>query len=59
MSEPSERRYPELKERELQEHEKKEIRQRLERGDLDIYQIAREFSCSASQVAGIKAHLKK
>jgi hypothetical protein len=58
MSEPNERRYPDPKERELQEHEKKEIRARLEQGELDIYQIAQEFSCSASQVAGIKAHLK-
>ncbi len=59
MSEPSERKYPELKERELQEHEKQQIQALLLRGEQDIYSIARQFSCSTSQVAGIKAHLKK
>ena len=43
----------------LTESEKAQIRARIEKGESDIYQIAAEFGCSASQVAGIKAHLKQ
>jgi hypothetical protein len=53
------RRYPEPKQRELTDDEKEQIRQRIERGDGDIYQLAREFGCSSSQVAGIKAAMNR
>ena len=59
MSESTKHKYPQLKERELQEHEKQQIRVLLQQGKQDIYSIAQQFSCSASQVAGIKAHLQK
>ncbi|MDO8740968.1 MAG: hypothetical protein Q7J54_05355 [Candidatus Woesearchaeota archaeon] len=50
--------YPERKTRELSEEEKKEIRKRIGEGDEDIYELAKEFSCSSSQIAGIKAWVK-
>lgn len=51
--------YPEPKVRELTESEKAQIRARIEKGESDIYKIAAEFGCSSSQVAAIKAHLKR
>ena len=53
------RRYPEPKERELDEQEKEQIRDRIERGEGNIYELAREFGCSSSQVAGIKAAMSR
>jgi CENP-B N-terminal DNA-binding domain len=53
------RRHPEPKPRELTDDEKEQIRQRLERGEGDTYQLAREFDCSSSQVAGIKAAMNR
>ena len=53
------RQYPEPKERELTEDEKRQLRERIERGDADIYMLAREFGCTSSQVAGIKAAMTR
>lgn len=54
---PSPKRYPEPKRRELTDVEKSQLRTRIEQSDADIYALAAEFACSASQVAGIKAHM--
>jgi transposase-like protein len=51
--------YPEKKKRDLTEVEKKEIRKDIEQGDDNIYELAKKFGCSASQVAGVKAYLKR
>lgn len=57
--EPEPRKYPEAKQRDLTDGEKIELRARIERGDADIYALAEEFGCSASQVAGIKAAMHR
>jgi transposase-like protein len=54
-----ERRYPEPKQRDLTEDEKSQLRTHIEGGDDDIYRLAREFGCSSSQVAGIKAAMHR
>ena len=54
-----ERRYPEPKQRDLTTEEKSQLRTRIEKGDTDIYALAAEFGCSASQVAGIKAAMHR
>jgi transposase-like protein len=51
--------YPEPKRRELSETEKAQIRKRIQQGDDNIYKLAQEFGCSASQIAGIKAALHR
>ena len=51
------RKYPEPKVRELTEEEKHAMRARIESGDDDIYKLAKEFDCTSSQVAGIKARM--
>ncbi|HJT78750.1 MAG TPA: hypothetical protein VJ739_16215 [Gemmataceae bacterium] len=56
---PRPRQYPERKQRDLTDDEKAQLRARIERGDADIYALAREFGCSASQVAGIKAAMHR
>ena len=53
------RKYPQHKERELTDEEKESLRRRIESGDDDIYRLATEFSCSSSQVAGIKAAMHR
>lgn len=53
------RHYPQPKERELTDNEKQQLRQRIERGDDDIFALAREFRCTSSQVAGIKAAMNR
>jgi hypothetical protein len=57
--EPEVRKYPEPKQRDLTAEEKSQLRGRIERGDADIYVLATEFGCSASQVAGIKAAMHR
>jgi transposase-like protein len=47
--------YPEPNRHELSETEKAQIRKRIQQGDDNIYKLAQEFGCSASQIAGIKA----
>lgn len=54
-----ERRYPDPKQRELSDEEKQQLSERLDGGDTDIYQLAEEFGCSSSQVAGIKAAMSR
>lgn len=56
---PEERRYPEPKHRDLSNEEKSQLRTRIKQGDADIYALAAEFGCSASQVAGIKAAMHR
>ena len=51
--------YPEKKLRELTTGEKERIRDRIRAAAADIYKLAQEFGCSSSQVAGIKAALKR
>jgi hypothetical protein len=53
------RKYPEPKQRDLTEAEKAKLRARIERGDGDVFTLADEFGCSASQVAGIKAAMHR
>jgi len=53
------RQYPEPKQRDLTEDEKRQLRERIERGEADIYALAREFGCTSSQVAGIKAAMNR
>ena len=59
MDDTEVRRYPEPKQRDLSEDEKAQLRARIERGDGDIYELATEFRCSSSQVAGIKAAMHR
>ncbi|MGH7963384.1 MAG: hypothetical protein ACRERD_16440 [Candidatus Binatia bacterium] len=59
MADEDQKRYPEPKQRELSEDEKAQLRARIERGESDIYRLAQEFGCSPSQVAGIKAALRR
>jgi hypothetical protein len=51
--------YPEPKQRELSESEKAQIRERIQKGDDNIYKLAEEFRCSFSQVAGIKPAMRR
>jgi len=54
--------YPEKKSRDLSEQEKETIRTRIDAGERtkeDTYQLALEFGCSSSQVAGLKAAMKR
>jgi hypothetical protein len=53
------RQYPAPKERELTDDEKNRLRERIEYGDSDVYALAHEFGCTSSQVAGIKAAMKR
>ena len=57
--EPAERKYPQPKQRDLTSDEKAQLRARIERGDADVYALAAEFGCSASQVAGVKAAMHR
>ncbi len=59
MANDEQRRYPERKQRELSDGEKQQLRERINRGEGDIYRLAQEFGCSPSQVAGIKAAMKR
>ena len=52
-------RYPQPKTRELSAAEKSDIREQLKTGERDIHKLAADFGCSASQVAGIEAHLTR
>jgi hypothetical protein len=57
--EPVQRKYPDQKQRELTDDEKKQLRARIAQGDADVYALATEFGCSASQIAGIKAAMHR
>ena len=52
-------RYPEKKDHELNDDEKDSIRDGIRRGEATIYDLAKEFGCSSSQVAGIKAAMSR
>ncbi len=43
----------------IKEDQQRQLRERMERGDADIYALATEFECSASQVTGIKAAMHR
>jgi transposase-like protein len=58
MDDTESRSYPEPKQRDLSDDEKAQLRARIERGDTDIA-LAAEFGCSPSQVAGIKAAMRR
>jgi transposase-like protein len=51
--------YPEKKKMELTEDEKGEVSRHIEKGDDNIYELAKQFGCSTSQVAGVKSYLKR
>jgi hypothetical protein len=48
--------YPEPKTRDLTAAEKSAINECLDAGDDNVYSLALRFECSASQIAGMKAH---
>jgi len=51
--------YPQKKKRELTEVEKEEIRKHSEKGKGNVYELAEEFGCSTSQVAGVKSTMNR
>jgi CENP-B N-terminal DNA-binding domain len=50
--------YIQRKRRELSDTEKQAIRLEIERGNADVYRLAKQFNCVPTQVAGIKARMK-
>ena len=52
-------RYGQKKDHELSEEEKRQIRERIEQGDGNVYKLAEEFHCAPIQVAGIKAAMHR
>lgn len=58
MSNERLRRYLEKKTRELSPEETEQIRDQIEKGRGDVYELATEFGCVPTQVAGIKAQMK-
>ena len=59
MPDTEQRRYPVPKEHDLTDEEKQQLRDRIERGEGDIYRLAQDFRCSPSQGAGIKAAMNR
>jgi transposase-like protein len=51
--------YPEPRQRDLSETEKEQIRERIKKGDDDIYKLAKEFGRSSSQISGVKVALHR
>lgn len=51
-------RYLKKKDRVLSPDETQKIRERIEKGEKDVYKLAEEFQCVPTQVAGIKARMK-
>jgi hypothetical protein len=51
-------RYLEKTKRKLTEDETESIRRRSERGDGNVYKLAKEFGCVPTQIAGVKARMK-
>jgi hypothetical protein len=61
MSEADEkqhRRYPEPKTHELTDEEKVQLRERISQGN-SSFDLAKEFGCTSSQVAGLKANMTR
>lgn len=50
--------YLQKKQRDLSSEETQQIRGRLEHGQTNVYELANEFGCVPTQIAGIKARLK-
>lgn len=59
MTETEKHIYPEKKARDLKDTEKAQIRALIEKGGLNTYEIAKQIGCSSSQVAAIKANMKR
>jgi hypothetical protein len=51
--------YPARKQRGLSDREKRQIRERIEHGDDNVYVLAAAFTCAPTQVAAIKARMKR
>lgn len=51
--------YRRRKRRELSDKEKTAIRTQIERGNGDVYLLAKEFGCVPVQIAGIKANMNR
>jgi len=49
------REYLQRKQRNLSRKETEQIKGRLNRGQANVYQLAEEFGCVPTQIAGIKA----
>ena len=52
-------RYLQKKHWELSDQEKRRIRDRVARGDGNVYELARELGCVPVQVAGVKAAITR
>jgi transposase-like protein len=51
--------YPQKRIKILTKEEKGEIRMRIKEGDDNIYELAKKFGCSTSQIAGVKSDMTK
>jgi len=51
--------FTQKKDHDLTADEIQRIRDRIERGDADVYKLAEEFHCAPIQIAGIKAVIRK
>jgi hypothetical protein len=51
--------YLRRKKRELDEREKRAIRAQIDRGNADVYTLAQQYDCVPTQIAGIKAAMKR
>jgi transposase-like protein len=50
--------YLQKKQRKLSSEETQQIRECLEHGQTNVYELANEFGCVPTQIAGLKARLK-
>jgi DNA invertase Pin-like site-specific DNA recombinase len=53
------REYLRRKKRSLTPEESAAVRNRLENGDTNVYKLAKDFGCVPTQIAGVKAWLKR
>ncbi|MHB8577920.1 MAG: hypothetical protein ACYDCQ_21630 [Dehalococcoidia bacterium] len=51
--------YLEKKHRDLTDRENAEIRERIQSGSGNVYELAKEFGCVPVQVAGLKAAIAR
>jgi len=51
--------YLRKKNHDLRSEETRQVRKRVDGGQTDVYQLAKEFGCVPTQIAGIKAHMKR
>ena len=47
------------KDHDLSEEEKRQIRERIDHGDSEVYKLSTEFNCAPIQIAGIKAAMQR